>query len=399
MEALDALREALSGELEGNILPYWLDKVRVRDGWGHHGWVGMNGRIRARAPRGGVLHARILWAYSAAARTLERPDLADAARSAFRDLSDHFHDREYGGFYWMLDAKGRVIDDRKQVYAQAFAVYALSEYAALSGDAEALALARETFGLVRRHAVDPVHGGYLEARDRQWGPTRENRLSGRDMDSPKSMNTHLHVLEAWTCLFRVDASPAVREALSETYDWMRAHIVDDAESRMQLFFGMDWTKASDTTSFGHDIEGSWLLHEAAEVLGDPVRLADARALAVRMADKVLEKGLDQEYGGLFNEIANGRLKTEKIWWVQAEALVGFFNAWQISGEHRFLDAAMNLWRFIDSHIVDHAGGEWFWETDRKGRPLHGRPKVEPWKCPYHNARACLEMMRRLGARD
>ena len=397
MEALQTLRKAVSGELEGNILPYWLETVRVRDGWGHHGWIGMDGRVKMDSPRGGVLYARILWAYSASARALGRADLVEAARAAYRDLADHFHDREHGGFYWMLDAKGNVIDDRKQIYAQAFAVYGLSEYAALTGDAGALTLARETFDLVCRHAIDPAHGGYLEARDRQWGPTRDNRLSSRDMNAPKSMNTHLHVLEAWTCLYRVDPSPVVREALTAVYDWMRTHVVDDAESRMQLFFSMDWTKESTTTSFGHDIEGSWLLHEAAEVLGEPGRIADVRELAVRMASEVLDKGLDREYGGLFNEIADGHLETEKIWWVQAEALVGFFNAWQISGEDRFLDAALNIWQFIDRHVVDHEGGEWFWETDRKGRPVPRRPKVEPWKCPYHNARACLEMMHRLDA--
>lgn len=395
MDSLHALRESLYGELTGNILPFWLEKARDRDGWGHFGWIDADGHIDPQAPRGGVLAARILWAYSAAARLLGTPQLREAARSAYHDLVDHFHDREQGGFHWMLDVKGNAIDDRKQIYAQAFAVYALAEYADLTGEPRALDLARQTFRLVKERAVDPVHGGYLEARDRFWHETAENRLSSKDQNSPKSMNTHLHVLEAWTRLYRVDPSPDVREALAEALDWMCAHVVDGPKNRMQLYFGMDWSKESDKTSFGHDIEGSWLLYEAAEALGEAERLADTGALAVRMAEEVLEHGLDREYGGLYNEIAEGRLETEKIWWVQAEALVGFFNAWQLSGENRFLDAALNIWHFIDRFGADHKGGEWFWETDREGRPIPGRPKVEPWKCPYHNVRACLEMIRRI----
>jgi cellobiose epimerase len=394
---LATLREEMDGELRQRILPYWIGHaVDTRNG-GFVGLVNADGVAHHDAPKGSVLNARILWTFSAAARVLGSHLCLSAARRAADYFGRHFVDPEYGGVYWMVDAAGNPIDDRKHVYAQAFAVYALSEHFRATHDEESLRLAIQTFLLIEKYAHDGVGGGYGEGFARDWQPLDDVRLSDEDEDAPRSMNTHLHVLEAYTNLFRVWPDPVLRQRLRDMIRLFLDTIVDGDTARGRCFFGADWTPLSDLVSYGHDIEASWLVLDAAEAVGDAALRTRARQLSVAMAAAVLQTGYDPA-GGIFNEgRPDGVTDTDKEWWPQAEAIVGFLNAFQQSGQTRFLDAAWSTWTFTRDHIADREGGEWLRRVARDGTPRPGHEKVGPWKCPYHNARACLQVMARVEA--
>lgn len=283
------------------------------------------------------------------------------------------------------------------MYGQAFAIYALAEFHHATGNQEALDQAVEVFRALEKYSYDSVYKGYIEALSREWEVTDELSLSDKDMNEKKSMNTHLHVLEGYTGLYRVWKSEELRVKLAELIDTMMVHIIDDQDQHFHLFLDEEWNVKSDITSYGHDIEGSWLLVEAAEVLGDEELLERVRKVAVTMAEAVLAEGIDKD-GGIWNEAdKNGLLNEEKDWWPQAEAMVGFYNAYQLTQDTRFLDASGAVWTFIDRYIVDHELGEWYWAVDEHQQPLAHAPKVSAWKCPYHNGRACFEMIGRLQA--
>lgn len=391
--------QAVRAELVGNILPFWPRHLRDPAG-GFFGLVHDDGSVDRTAPRGAVLNARILWTYASAAR-LVGPAWREAADWAFAGL-DRFWDEQAGGLYWMLDAQGAPLAPRKQTYAQAFGIYGLAEYHRATGNAEALDRAKALYRLIERHCYDPVAHGYFEARDRSWRTLDDVRLSDKDLNAPKSMNTHLHVLEAYTNLLRVWPDEELAGRLGELLVVMLGKIVDLDNGRFRLFFDTNWKPIGEVVSFGHDIEGSWLLLEAAEVLGEPSILKRAHTAAVRMAEAVYAKGRDSD-GSLFYEAhADGRiLSDDKHWWVQAEAVIGFTNAYQITGDTHFLEAAERAWNFIERHMVDRVHGEWHAKTRRDGAAVTERDDPEavlagPWKCPYHNARLCYEITQRLG---
>jgi len=354
------------------------------------------------APRAAVINARILWTFSVAARVLKKPEYREMADRAFEYILRKFWDKEHGGVYWMLDYKGNPISDRKQVYAQAFTVYGLAEYYRATGKTESLDRAKVLFRLIEKHSHDPGFKGYVEACSREWGALEDMRLSEKDLNSPKSMNTHLHVMEAYTALLRVwrDSDLAARQndLLEVTMD----RIVDGATGHFQLFFDKQWNSMSDHVSFGHDIEGSWLLWEAAEVLGDPVLHAWAQKVAVRMAEVVYDEGLDKDGSLFYERNSKGEfVDPNKHWWAQAEAVVGFYNAWKLSGQARFLEASQLAWRYIENRIIDRQSGEWLAKLRPDGTPWKEGEDPDvclagPWKCPYHNSRVCFEMMERLG---
>ena len=392
--------ERIRRELTGNILPFWTRYAVDRENGGFYGMIFNDLRIDHHSPRAAVINARILWTFSAACR----PDgvaYRETADRAWDYIRDKFWDPEYGGVYWMVDYLGRPLSDRKQIYAQAFAIYAMAEYYRATGNVESLERAKELYGLVEAKSYEPVHGGYLEACSCDWGALDDLRLSEKDLNSPKSMNTHLHVMEAYTNLLRVWPDPALRASQKALLEVTLDYIVDAATGHFRMFFDNGWRSLTDHVSYGHDIEGSWLIYEAAEVLGDSVMLERARKLAVRMAQAVYEEGLDQD-GGLFYEAnAKGELiDPNKHWWPQAEAVVGFYNAWQLSGEPHFLTAAQRAWDYIENKIVDRAHGEWYAKLTPDGRPYSEVEDsdaclVGPWKCPYHNSRVCYEMIERL----
>jgi mannobiose 2-epimerase len=389
-------------ELQDNILPFWIGHAVDREHGGFYGVIHSDLTVDKQAPRAAVINARILWTFSVAARVLGNPKYREMADRAWDYIIHKFWDKQHGGVYWMLDYKGNPISDRKQVYAQAFTIYAMAEYFRATGRTESLDRAKQLFRLIEKHSRDPVFKGYLEACSRDWGALQDMRLSEKDLNSPKSMNTHLHVMEAYTALLRVWRDPELAAHQNDLLEVTMDRIVDGASGHFRLFFDKQWNSLSGHVSFGHDIEGSWLLFEAADLLGDPVLLACARKAAVRMAEAVYDEGLDQD-GSIFYE-RNSRgefVDPNKHWWAQAEAVVGFHNAWQLSGEQRFLHAAERAWEYIEARIIDKEHGEWLAKLRPDGTPWKEAEDADaclagPWKCPYHNSRMCFEMMERLG---
>jgi cellobiose epimerase len=385
----------IRAELTDNILNFWMTRALDRDHGGFFGQIEADGRADPGAPRASVMNTRILWSFAAATRRLGNA-YRETADWACAYVLDKFWDRDQGGLFWMLDADGTPISDRKQTYGQAFGLYALAEYVRATGSQEVLETAKTLFRLIEAHARDAAELGYLEALDHAWQPLADMRLSDKDMNCPKSMNTHLHVLEAYSNLLRVWRGPLLEARQGELIALMLTRIFDPQSGHLRLFFAPDWTSLSPAISYGHDIEASWLLVEAAEVLGDSSLLARARATALKLASAVLAEGVDGD-GSVFYETAV-RLDAEKHWWVQAEALVGFFNAWQLSGDERFRQASCRVWDYIEAKVVNRVQGEWHARLTRQGVPLTGEAETYlagPWKCPYHNARACFEMLSRL----
>jgi mannobiose 2-epimerase len=387
--------QRIESDLRQNILAFWMRPVLKRPGGGFIGALSNDLVPDDAAERGALLTSRILWTFAAAHAEYRDPAYLAMADYAHADLLSHFHDRKHGGFWWSVAADGAVRRDRKQVYGQAFAIYALSEYHAASGRREPLEAAIALYRLIEAHARDRRHGGYLEAFDRAWGPIADVRLSAVDQNDPKSQNTHLHVMEAYTRLLSVWPDPALRRDLAELLQVMLTRIVDPISGHLGLFFGEDWSPRSDRVSYGHDIEAAWLLVRSAEALGEPALEARIRPLAVRIADATLAEGVDTD-GGLYNEGSPaGLTNTDKEWWPQAEAVIGFLNAFEISGDERYLAAALRSWDFIESKLIDRRRGEWLRGVTRDGRPLEAELKVSFWKCPYHNGRTGLESVRRL----
>jgi mannobiose 2-epimerase len=389
------LKERILGELTGNILPYWLTHVPDPDNGGFFGGLSNTGVTLNDLPRSAILTARILWTFSAAFNRFQLPEYRTMARRAYETLRSSFVDPEFGGVYWTLDRAGRVLMDRKHSYAQSFAIYGLSEYYLASGDLQSLVLAQEIFDLLESHAHEPVYGGYVEGCARDWSGLEDMRLSKLEPNCRKSMNTLLHLMEAYTRLLYVWKEPRVRARLAELIALFLEKVVDPASAHLRLFFDDVFTPQIAPISFGHDIEASWLLVEAAEGLGDPALLERARQSAVRMAAAVLAEGRAPDGSLLYEDASAGPGGRMKHWWVQAEGLVGFYNAYQINADPAYAAAAGRLWEVIEAQFVDRADGDWFKVLDPDGSPQPDRPKVGPWECPYHHSRACLEMLRRL----
>jgi cellobiose epimerase len=390
-----ALRREIEAELRGNLLPFWRERVLDEAGGGFIAEMANDGRPRRDAARGLVLNARLLWTFAALHRELGEPRDGELARRAFDYLEGHFRDREHGGYDWRVDAGGRPLDRTKKTYGQSFAILALAEYYRACGDPGALAAARRVFELVERHARDDRHGGYLEARAADWSATTELRLGDGETIAPKSMNTHLHVLEATTTLLRAWPDPGLAARVRELLELFLAHIA--AGGHLQHYFDERWVALPGSYTYGHDIEASWLLVEAAAALGDERLAARVRQWSIGTARAVLAEGLDAD-GGLAYEGRAGKVVDGRHdWWCQAEAVVGLWHAHEATGEAVFADAAARVWGFIARRVVDREGGEWFWRVRPDGSIDELQPKVSEWKCPYHNVRMCLEMMRRLGA--
>ena len=384
-------------DLRRNILPFWMEHAVDPANGAFLGSLTNDLVPDPAAERGALLTSRILWTYSAAFRQYRDPAYLAMADRAHRDLINNFQDREHGGFWWSIGADGAVTRDRKQIYGQAFAIYALAEYHAATGRREPLDQAIAVFHLIEKYGRDIVHGGYLEAFDRTWSPIADLRLSAVDQNDPKSQNTHLHVMEAYTTLLRNWPDGGLRTALIDLVEIMLTRIANPVTGHLGLFFATDWTLRSDRISYGHDIEAAWLLTEAAACLRDPALTDRTHALAVKIATATLTEGIDTD-GGVYNEGGPaGLTNTNKEWWPQAEAVVGFINAYQLSGEGRFLRAATHAWDFIEDRLIDRQYGEWRRGVTRDGQPLAGELKVGFWKCPYHNGRTGLEAVRRLRA--
>lgn len=381
-----------------NILNYWTQYTVDNIHGGFVGRITEENLIDQFADKGVVLNARILWSFSAAFNAKAIQDLGLADR-AYHYIADHFIDKDFGGVYWTVDYIGVPKDKKKQIYALAFTIYALTEYFMASG----LELAKEHAVALYRDLVkyshDQENGGYEEAFTREWEALDDLRLSDKDANEKKTMNTHLHVLEAYTNLYRVWPDEDLSILLQELIHDFNGCILDPQTKHLGLFFDEFWVKKSAVISYGHDIEASWLLQEAAEATGDETLIAAMKELSIQLAEAALE-GLGGD-GALWYEQDPDRrhLTKEKHWWVQAEAMIGFFNAWEQSGEERFLVASLNTWDYVKAQLLDSQHGEWVWGRDEQGNLMKGEDKVGLWKCPYHNSRACLELIRRIGLKN
>ena len=393
--ALPDIITRIEADLRGNILPFWIEHVVDRARGTFLGALTNDLVPDPAAERGALLTSRILWTYAAAYHAYNDPAYLAMADLAYSDLMNRYHDERHGGFLWSIAADGKVEHDRKQVYGQAFAIYALSEYHAATGQHAPLERAIAVYQLLETHAREPAHGGYLESFQRDWSPIADMRLSAIDQNDPKSQNTLLHVMEAYTCLLRVWPDAGLRAALAELVEIMLTRVVDPATGHLGLFFANDWKRRSNRISYGHDIEAAWLLTEAAAVLGDAALAARIEALAVKIATVTLAEGTDAD-GGIYNlGDPAGIIDPTKEWWPQAEAVVGYLNAHQLSRDPRFLDAALRTWNFIETRLIDRKNGEWFRGVTCDGKVITLFEKVSFWKCPYHNGRMGLEAVKRL----
>lgn len=392
---LETFSQSLGEQLFGHILPFWCGPAVDRERGGWMAWLSNDLKADRTQPKGLIVHARILWAFSAAGRLRPEAVYREMADRAFNYLTTRFGDAQHGGAFWRLDDQGRVLEDIKKTYGQAFCIYALAEYHQAFGSQQVLEKAKEFFELIEAHAHDPARSGYFEVCSRDWSAVLNAPLSEKDLNEKKSMNSHLHVLEAYTNLYRVWQEPRVERRLRELISIFEQRILDRGTFHLHHFFDEHWRVRSDTYTFGHDIEASWLLCEAAEVLEDETLLQSIQRPALKMAEAVLAEGID-ESGALCYEGRAGKIiDRRKECWPQAEAVVGFLNAFQLSGEPKYLEAAARVWKFIEKNLVDRIHGEWFWRINEDGKPDATLPKVSEWKGPYHGSRMCLEALHRL----
>jgi mannobiose 2-epimerase len=392
---LGVYKAELDDEL-GNILSYWASVTPDVEHGGFYGKIGNNNYISPNSPKGSVLNARILWSFSAGYNLKRQPEYLQQADRAYQYIVDHFVDNEFGGVFWSVDYLGAQLDTKKQVYAIAFTIYALSEYYMASGNREARKKAIDLYKLLVEKAYDPIQTGYFEAFSREWNSMDDLRLSAKDANEKKTMNTHLHVLEGYTNLYRNWPDSGLKIQIEMLIANFLDHFINQQTGHLVLFFDENWSPKSTLVSYGHDIEATWLLLEAAEVIGDAVAIQKIKKISIVIADATLS-GVDVD-GGLWYEYepAANHLIEEKHWWVQAEAMVGFLNAWQISGDDKYLSASTKNWAFVKNKILDKVNGEWFWGINQYDEIMPGEDKAGLWKCPYHNSRACIEIIKRIG---
>lgn len=386
-------KKQFENELTDNILNYWVKEVYDTSRRTFFGRITNDGKKFPEAPLSAVFTTRVLWTFSAAHRFYPTAIYRKMADEAFRILIEAFWDNENGGIYWSVFPDGRPEDTKKQFYAEAFFIYALSEYWLAFKNEKAKQLAISMFMLMEKYAFDAEFGGYIEANTADWKETTDQRLSPKDLDVKKSMNTHLHILEAYTNLYRIHKVEEVERKVEHLLRVFLDKILDEETGHLILFFDKDWTVRSEIDSYGHDIEATWLMYEAAEVLGKKEIIEEVEHVAIKMSEVAIKEGL-APHGGMYYEKAEGHLQEQFDWWPQAEAVVGFFSAWQITSDEIYLEYAKKSWKFIQNNIVDKKNGEWFWGVDSNLNPLK-TDKVSPWKAPYHNGRMCMEMIRRI----
>lgn len=380
------MKEAMRAHLTGKILPFW-QGLRDEKNGGYYGYVDFDLNVHKNAHKGCILNSRILWTFSTAARILKDESYLPYARHALSFL-EKFEDPENGGVFWSVTAEGKPLDTTKHTYCQAFTVYGLAAYARATGDKDALQKAMKLFDLIETRCRD--EGGYMEACKADFSPESNEKLSENGVMAGHTMNTLLHVLEAYAELYRASGDARVRRAGADALETALNVLYNPEKHRLEVFFDRDFHSLLDMQSYGHDIEASWLMWDAALVLLPEDQQAPYKAMCLDLAHAVLARAMTNH--GLRNECVDGVDNEKRIWWVQAEAVLGFSNAYRLSGEKAFLDAAEKMWQAVQDMIVDkRPGGEWYWATDEHGVP-NGQPIVEEWKCPYHNSRMCMRIM-------
>ena len=379
--------------LENNIIPFW-SRLKDEENGGFFGFVSHDNIIDPKGVKGVILNSRILWFYSAAYMTLRKPELIELADHAYAFLKEHCYDSEYGGVYWSLEYDGTPCDDMKHTYNQAFAIYALSVYYQASGKREALELACTLYELIEGKCRDDE--GYLEGFSREFAPSSNEHLSENGVMADRTMNTLLHILEAYTELYRADRSEKVADSLRWILDVFREKIYSPEKQIFEVFFDMDYNTLIDLESYGHDIEAAWLIDRACSVLGDAEYTGRMLPVTEGLAGSVYRNAVDENQRAVNNERKNDKVDTRKVWWVQAESVVGFWNGYQKDpGKEEYRRLAEDVWSFIGNTVVDKNSGEWIEMIQANGEPVAELPLVQPWKCPYHNGRMCIEMIQRL----
>ncbi len=392
-EKTEQLRREIYAHLTRDIVPFW-ERMRDNEYGGYYGYMDFYGNVDKRAVKGSILNSRILWFFSTAYKTLKDERLLDEARHAYLFLKKYFLDTEYGGVYWSVNCDGSVCDSVKHTYAQSFAIYALAAYYGASGDIEAKKTAIELYDLLESKCR--AKNGYIECFRRDFSPEENDKLSENGVIAERTMNTTLHIFEAYTGLYAVSGMDSVAKSMRELLGIFAYKIYNPKLRRQEVFFDNIWRSLIDLHSYGHDIEASWLIDEGCAALSDADRPEKFGRLA-RITDALAERIYERAYvnHSLLNECENGVDNKNRVWWVQAEAVVGFMNAWQKHPEEeKYLDAAIDIWEYIKGSLISKTG-EWYWELDENGVPIEGRPIAEPWKCPYHNGRMCLELLLRL----
>lgn len=383
--------EEVKEHLLHTIIPFWKN-LRDNEHGGYYGWLGYDLALDKKAVKGCILNSRITWFFANAYTLLKDESLLNEAKHGFAFMKDYCFDKENGGIYWSITYDGKPEDTTKHTYNQAFCIYALSSYYEASKDEEALAMAKELFHIIEEKCTDEV--GYLEAFDREFHLIENDKLSENGVIADKTMNTLLHVFEAYTELYRVSKDAEVKKRLEWILDTIADKIYNPKLHRQEVFFDKNYNSILDLHSYGHDIETAWLLNRGVDVLGEEAYQKKMGPIIDDLTAQVYKVAFDGH--SLANECEKGVVNTYRIWWVQAETVIGFLNGYQRNPEKKeYLEAAKSEWQFIKDYVIDkREGSEWFWEVDENGKPYPDRPIVEPWKCPYHNGRMCIEVIRR-----
>ncbi len=383
--------EEVKKELTENIIPFW-ESLKDKENGGYYGYMGYDLTLDKKAVKGGILNSRILWFFSNAYLHLKDKRYLSDAETAFHFLKDAFWDEKNGGIYWSLKYDGKPEETMKHTYNQAFAIYGLSSYYDASKDEESLKMAQDLFSIIETKCRDK--DGYLEAFNRDFSPAENEKLSENGVMAERTMNTLLHIFEAYTELYRVSKDDKVKEKMLEILDIFQNKVFNPEKNRLEVFFDKDYHSLIDLYSYGHDIEAAWLLDLGANVIGDEKLISDIHEFTSKLTAEVYKCG----FNGISmpQEAENGIVNEDRVWWVQAETVNGFLNACDKDPQNEaYRNAYLSEWKYIQEKIIDkRAGSEWFWKLDKNGVPDHEKPMVEPWKCPYHNGRMCFEVIRR-----
>lgn len=391
---MDNLKQTMKDVLEHNILSYWIDHVVDKENGGFYGRIDGDDQIHAQAEKGAVMNARILWAFSAAYRVLRNPAYLEAATRAKDYFLAHFVDKENGGVYWSVDYQGNPLDTKKQTYAIGFAIYGFSEYARATGDAEALEMAKRLYHDIETHAYDSENQGYIEALTCDWQPIADMRLSDKDENGSRTMNTHLHIIEPYTNLYRVWKDAALEKSIRNLLDIFTDKLLNPETHHLDLFFDDKWQGKRNVESYGHDIEASWLLHETALVLDDKAVLQKMEQVIRRIADAA-DEGLRPDGSMVYEHWKDtDEYDLQRQWWVQCENIIGHIDLYQYFGYEDSLEKAIQCWNFVQKNLIDVKNGEWHWAVLDDGTINLKDDKAGFWKCPYHNSRMCLELIER-----
>ena len=386
------MKEEITKHLTDDIIPFWKN-LRDDEFGGYYGYLDYDLKLDKKAEKGCILNSRITWFFSNAYTLLKDKSLLEEADHGYEFLKEHCIDKEYGGIYWSMKYDGTPLDTTKHTYHQAFCIYALSSYYEASGKQEALELARKLYELIETRCMDDK--GYLEAFTRDFKPESNEKLSENGVLAEKTMNTLLHVLEAYTELYRVSHDEKVGDRLRWIMDTFADKVYNPKLKRQEVFFDKDYNSIIDLHSYGHDIETAWLMDRSLEVLGDAAYTEKLTPITKALTENIYNVAFDGH--SLSNECDKGVVDTNRVWWVQAETIVGFLNGYEKDpSKTQYKEAAEAAWQFIKDHVIDkRQGSEWYWLVRQDGSPVEGKPIVEPWKCPYHNGRMCMEVIRRL----